>query len=49
MTAAATDHEQVLALDVRLRSVTAELADLEEQWLAVAERVDDLSGPAGPA
>jgi ABC transport system ATP-binding/permease protein len=46
MAAAATDHEQVLALDARLRAVTTERADLEEQWLEVAERVDSLSGPA---
>ena len=45
MAAAATDHEQVLALDARLRAVTAERAAMEEQWLEVAERVDDLSGP----
>jgi len=45
MAAAATDHEQVLALDARLRAVAAERAAMEEQWLEVAERVDDLSGP----
>jgi ATPase subunit of ABC transporter with duplicated ATPase domains len=46
LAAAATDHEKVLALDVRLREVTAEQGSLEEQWLEVAQRVDDLSGSA---
>jgi len=40
LAAAATDHERVLALDTRLRALTAEREGLEEQWLEVAERVD---------
>ena len=37
MAAAATDHERVLALDVRLRELVAERDELEEQWLSLAE------------
>ncbi len=33
----ATDHEAVLALDVRLRAVQAERELLEEEWLSAAE------------
>jgi ATP-binding cassette subfamily F protein uup len=40
LSAAATDHERVLALDTELRALTAERETLEEQWLEVAERVD---------
>jgi ATP-binding cassette subfamily F protein uup len=34
---AATDHEQVLALDTELRGLVAERHALEERWLALAE------------
>jgi ATP-binding cassette subfamily F protein uup len=37
MAAVATDHEQVLALDGRLRQLARERDQLEEEWLALAE------------
>ena len=40
MAAVATDHEKVLALDAQLRALAAEKADLEEQWLLLADHVD---------
>jgi ATP-binding cassette subfamily F protein uup len=36
----ATDHVRVAALDAELRAVLVQIADLEEQWLAVAETVE---------
>ncbi|HYN75610.1 MAG TPA: ABC-F family ATP-binding cassette domain-containing protein [Candidatus Limnocylindria bacterium] len=38
---AASDHERVLPLDVRLRALLAERAVLEEEWLGLAERLED--------
>ncbi|MDQ1748565.1 MAG: transport system ATP-binding/permease protein, partial [Frankiaceae bacterium] len=40
MAAAAADHEQVLALDTKLRAMANEKAELEEQWLMLADDVD---------
>ncbi|MDQ1700111.1 MAG: transport system ATP-binding/permease protein, partial [Frankiaceae bacterium] len=40
MAAVATDHEQVLALDVQLRAMAEEKAELEEQWLLLADDVE---------
>jgi ABC transport system ATP-binding/permease protein len=40
MTAVATDHEKVLALDAQLRALAQEKATLEEQWLLLADDVD---------
>ncbi|MBV9098491.1 MAG: ABC transporter ATP-binding protein, partial [Frankiaceae bacterium] len=40
MAAVATDHEQVLALDAKLRALATEKAELEEQWLMLADDVD---------
>ena len=37
LAAAATDHERVLELDVRLRRLVAERDELEDRWLALAE------------
>jgi ABC transport system ATP-binding/permease protein len=39
MAAVATDHEQVLALDERLRALDRERDELEEQWLLLADEV----------
>jgi ATP-binding cassette subfamily F protein uup len=36
----ASDHEKVLVLDIELRELLAERADLEEQWLLLADEVD---------
>ncbi len=38
----AADHEAVLALDAELRSVSTERATLEDEWLRLAEDVDDV-------
>ncbi len=40
LAAAATDHQVVLELDTRLRTLAAERADLEEQWLVLAEELE---------
>ena len=40
LAAHATDHEQVTALDARLRALHAERDDLEAVWLAAAEAAD---------
>ena len=40
MAAVATDHEQVLALDAKLRALADEKAELEEQWLLLADDVE---------
>ncbi|MBV9097446.1 MAG: ABC-F family ATP-binding cassette domain-containing protein [Frankiaceae bacterium] len=40
MAAVATDHEQVLALDAKLRGLATEKVELEEQWLMLADDVD---------
>jgi ATP-binding cassette subfamily F protein uup len=37
--AAATDHEQVLVLDTRLRALHEERATLEHRWLELAEQL----------
>jgi ATPase subunit of ABC transporter with duplicated ATPase domains len=37
----ATDYEKVTALDTELRAVTVELAEAEQAWLELAERVGD--------
>jgi ATP-binding cassette subfamily F protein uup len=37
----ATDYEKVAALDAELRTVRAERAQTEEDWLALAERLGD--------
>ena len=37
---AATDHEQVLALDAELRAVVAEREGLEDEWLEVAASLE---------
>jgi ABC transport system ATP-binding/permease protein len=37
----ATDYEKVTALDAELRAVSAELANAEQAWLELAERVGD--------
>jgi ABC transport system ATP-binding/permease protein len=44
----ATDYEKVSALDTELRSVRAERATAEEQWLELAERVGDGSSTSHP-
>ncbi len=38
----AADHEAVLALDTELRSLSNERAELEDDWLRLAEHVDDV-------
>ncbi len=38
---AASDHERVLALDARLRALLAERVTLEEEWLGLAEQLED--------
>jgi ATP-binding cassette subfamily F protein uup len=40
MAAVATEHEKVLALDVQLRAVADEKAQLEEEWLLLADDLD---------
>jgi len=40
MAAVAADHEKVLALDTQLRALSDEKAELEEQWLLLADDVD---------
>ena len=40
LAAAATDHEQVLALDTRLRALAEERAGLEDRWLELAEAAE---------
>jgi ABC-type multidrug transport system ATPase subunit len=40
MTASASDHEAVLALDADLRALHAERTALEERWLELAELID---------
>ena len=40
LAAAATDHEQVLALDTRLRALAEERAGLEDHWLELAEAAE---------
>jgi ATP-binding cassette subfamily F protein uup len=37
MAEVATDHEQVLALDERVRALASERDELEEQWLSLAD------------
>ncbi|HTD80234.1 MAG TPA: ABC transporter ATP-binding protein, partial [Chloroflexota bacterium] len=37
MAEVATEHEQVLALDEQVRALATERAELEEQWLLLAE------------
>jgi ATPase subunit of ABC transporter with duplicated ATPase domains len=37
----ATDYEKITALDAELRAVNAELADAEQAWLELADRVGD--------
>jgi ATP-binding cassette subfamily F protein uup len=40
MAAVATEHEKVLALDAQLRAMAEEKAELEEQWLLLADDVE---------
>ena len=40
LAAAATDPARLLELDVELKAVLAELADVEQHWLAAAERAE---------
>lgn len=40
MAAQATDHEAVLALDAELRALAAERAELEDEWMVVAEAAE---------
>ena len=40
LAAAASDHERVLTLDAELRSLLAERAALEEEWLGLAEQLE---------
>jgi len=40
LAAAATDHEQVLALDAELRAVVSEREELEDRWLEIAEALE---------
>ncbi|HEX6347621.1 ABC-F family ATP-binding cassette domain-containing protein [Umezawaea sp.] len=40
LAAAATEPERLLALDAELRAVHAEVAEVEEQWMAAAELVE---------
>jgi ATP-binding cassette subfamily F protein uup len=40
LAAAATDHQQVLALDTELRAVVEERGQLEDRWLELAEHLD---------
>jgi len=40
LAAAATEPERLLALDAELRAVHAEVAVVEEQWMAAAELVE---------
>jgi ATP-binding cassette subfamily F protein uup len=40
LAAAATDPPRLLELDVELKAVLAELADVEQDWLAAAERAE---------
>ena len=37
LAAQATDHVKVAALDAELRAVSAQVVELEERWLVVAE------------